>query len=103
MSPAAAWTAADQAELDLLAWELVHAYHDHRAACPDCQALGEPCQRLTEGTAEATAMIVGWRDHRIRATAAEQLRQEQDRIDEERAHARRARAAVADRRDVQAA
>lgn len=103
MSPAAAWTAADQAELDLLAWELVHAYHDHRAACPDCQAAGEPCERLAAGTAAATEMIVVWRDHRIRATAAENLRREQDRIDEERERARRERSSAADRRDVQAA
>jgi PIN domain nuclease of toxin-antitoxin system len=89
--PAAAWTQADQAELDLLTWELVHAHHDHRSACPDCQALGRPCERLAEGTAHVTEMIVAWRDRRIRATTAEQARQEQDRIDEERAQARSAR------------
>jgi hypothetical protein len=38
------WTAADQAELDVLVWTLVDAYFEHRGRCEACDP--EPCPSL---------------------------------------------------------
>ena len=40
------WTAADQAELDVLLWALVSGYFEHRRRCATCAAGFPPCQHL---------------------------------------------------------
>jgi hypothetical protein len=61
------WTPADQAELDLLAFEFVRAARVHRLECLICLAGGPWCPRL----AEAFAAVLEWRDGReLRSRAA---------------------------------
>jgi hypothetical protein len=71
------WTAADQAELDLLVFEVVGAIHRHRDGCETCQAGWPPCPRVT-GVIEA---VIEWRDLRVLVTRANRLRAGQDLID----------------------
>jgi hypothetical protein len=69
LSDQAWWTAADQAELDLLVCELVDAAYRHRQTCSE----HEPrvgCRHETD----AIQQVIGWRDHRILASKAAYLR-----------------------------
>lgn len=63
------WTAADQAELDVLLWELIDGYFDHRATCEPCQARAN-CPRWHD----AIDVVLGWRHRRQLLSRAEQLR-----------------------------
>ena len=46
---AAWWTVADSAEMDVLVWELVRGYFEHRARCEACNP-AEPCPIYLEWT-----------------------------------------------------
>jgi hypothetical protein len=64
------WTAADQAELEVLAWELVGTVRKHRAACEVCEAGFPPCPRVTA----AVEIAVEWVRGRELRSRAEYLR-----------------------------
>lgn len=63
------WTAADQAELDVLVWELVRAAWAHRE-CARCRELNTWCPPL----AEAAGAVLDWRRGRRLLSRAEALR-----------------------------
>lgn len=70
------WTGADQAELDVLVWELVTRVPEHRRDCDLCareRAEGWPCARVTE----AIEAVLAWRVRRALLSRAERLREEQ--------------------------
>jgi hypothetical protein len=69
------WTPADQAELDVLAHELVRVVFDHREGCETCQVGGE-CRRLHEGLRDALDAIMDWKTARELRSRAERLRRE---------------------------
>ncbi len=64
-----AWTAADAAELDVLAHALASGYFEHRERCARC-AGPEPCPHVRAAIAE----VVDWREARILRSRAEALR-----------------------------
>lgn len=70
------WTPADQAELDVLLWELSDAYFDHRPNCAQCRASDNrdhgatPCEHLTN----AISIVLGWRERRRLLTRAQNAR-----------------------------
>lgn len=66
------WTAADQAELELLAHEFVRVAWIHKERCADCSG-GPWCARL----ADAFAAVEEWRAGRMLRSKAEWLRLEQ--------------------------
>lgn len=74
------WTTADQAELDVLTYELVDAYMAHRDTCDHCLAWAErlpgslPCPYV----AAAISIVLEWRTKRQLRTTAEELRLERD-------------------------
>jgi hypothetical protein len=63
------WTAADQAELQLLVHELVDGHDNHQQGCPTCRN-GEPCRPLRD----AIAIVVEWRERRVLHSQAAWLR-----------------------------
>jgi hypothetical protein len=63
------WTAADQAELDVVIWELVGAGFAHRD-CARCQELNTWCPPM----AEAAEAVLTWRRGRNLLSRAEHLR-----------------------------
>lgn len=63
------WTAADAAELDVLAWTLVDAYWSHRPGCPACSS-GRPCKALRAAIDE----VSDWTTRRELLSRAEHLR-----------------------------
>jgi hypothetical protein len=72
------WTEADQAELDVVVWELLSRYEEHRARCPRCQAereTGWPCPRWRE----AWGLVEDWIARRQLLSRAQLLRCLQDR------------------------
>jgi hypothetical protein len=71
------WTAADRAEADVLAWELVGAIHDHRRECRMCAAGFPPCPNV----GRAIEIAVDWVQGRALRSRAERLRSDQDFID----------------------
>jgi hypothetical protein len=74
-----AWTAADQAELDLHLWRVVDAVFGHRESCDTCRAGVEPCGYVRDAIGE----LVDWRRERILLSAAEHARLERTRELEE--------------------
>lgn len=72
------WSHADQAELDVLLFELADAYAEHRPKCAQCRAYdakapgSAPCTHLQN----AVAIVIDWREKRHLLTRAENLRQE---------------------------
>jgi hypothetical protein len=68
------WTAADDAELDLLVAALVDGYHEHRER-HGCSPL--TCPHL----AEAVEAVLAWKRWRTLTSAAAALRAEQDLAD----------------------
>jgi hypothetical protein len=69
------YTAADQAELDVLVWALVYGYFEHRERCGRCVG-PEPCPHVQAAIRE----VVDWRDARALLSRAEALRAEQRRL-----------------------
>jgi hypothetical protein len=67
------WTAADQAELDVLLHALTSGYAEHREHCASC-AGPEPCPHLQRAIAE----VVDWREARILLSRAQALRIDQE-------------------------
>jgi hypothetical protein len=70
------WTAADQAELDVLIGELVDLEFEHREHCQQCRA-GEPCRAKRE----AIETVVDWRERRSARSFAVAMRARQDLIE----------------------
>jgi hypothetical protein len=70
------WTAADDAELDLLVHEFVKAAFRHREACATCRAGGPWCQPLRE----AFEAALDWRDGRSFRSKAAWLRLREDHV-----------------------
>jgi hypothetical protein len=66
------WTAADAAELDVLVYELVSRYFEHRPLCASCAAGDPPCPHVRE----AIEAVVDWREARALLSRAEYLRVE---------------------------
>jgi hypothetical protein len=64
------WTAADEAEFDVLAWELVRAIQEHAPACESCRAGWPPCPKV--GAAIQAAL--DWQHGRMLSSRAEYLR-----------------------------
>lgn len=67
------WTLADQAELDVLIWELVTRVREHRERCSHCEAAkrtGFPCPAV----GEAIETMLDWRRGRALLSRAEHLR-----------------------------
>ena len=64
------WTEADEAELDVLVFELVRAVHAHREGCSICREGGPWCAPLV-GALDA---VVEWRRGRILRSKAQWLR-----------------------------
>jgi hypothetical protein len=66
------WTEADDAELELLCFELCRAADVHREHCPVCRPLNEGgwCPPLVEAFNE----LLAWRDSRALASRAGWLR-----------------------------
>jgi hypothetical protein len=74
------WTAADDAELDVLLSALVTDYDEHRKFCRACRPdpdsdAPNPCPSLMRAIAE----VVNWRDARLLRTRAEVLRAQLER------------------------
>ncbi len=71
-------TPADLAELDVLVWELVTGYFEHRQKCRACAASrqpgGLPCAHLQAAIRE----VVDWREGRMLLSTAQALRAEQE-------------------------
>lgn len=65
------WTPADQAELDLLTYELVEAGERHAARAPDC-CHGDLSR--CDQYAHVIQTVLDWRDHRIADSRAAWLR-----------------------------
>jgi hypothetical protein len=70
------WTPADEAELELVAHELVGAILAHRAACSTCRA-GHSCAIV----AEAIGHALDWRKGRIVRSKAAWLRELQTTLE----------------------
>jgi hypothetical protein len=68
------WTAADDAELDLLAAAVVDGYLTHRARCAQD---ARTCPHLVE----AVEAVLAWKRWRTLTSAAAALRAEQDLAD----------------------
>jgi hypothetical protein len=67
------WTPADQAELDVLIWELVERVPEHRERCRRClveKETGFPCTAVTE----AIEAVLEWRRARWLLSKAQYLR-----------------------------
>jgi hypothetical protein len=71
------WTAADDAELDTLAYELVRCVWDHREGCAACLAHDE-CERLREGLRDALDAIMDWKQARALRSKALWLRHREE-------------------------
>jgi hypothetical protein len=72
------WTAADQAELDCLIWELVDRLPEHRERCARCRAqkeAGFPCPHV----GAAIDAVLDWRRRRALLSRAESLRLQRNR------------------------
>jgi hypothetical protein len=70
------WTAADEAELDVIVHEFVTNAFRHRDGCPTCHTGGPWCRSLRE----AFDVVVEWRDGRVLRSKAAWLRErEQER------------------------
>ena len=80
--PPSWWTVADQAERDLLVWELVRECFDHRARCEECQG-GQSCTGFREALRVAVDAILDWRVGRMARSRASFLREQQNLLDEE--------------------
>jgi hypothetical protein len=65
------WTAADDAELDVLVRELVSVAKQHANRCCVCSKGGPWCQ----GMAASLEVVVDWRDGRILRSKAGWLRE----------------------------
>jgi hypothetical protein len=69
------WTAADQAELDVLLWALADGYHKHRTRCRACQpdpppGIPHPCPSVLAAIRE----VCDWLEARRLLSCAEALR-----------------------------
>jgi hypothetical protein len=71
LSDQACWTAADAAELDLVAYELARALWLHKTRCADCAGSLMPGCALTRVAMEAA---LEWREGRILRSKAQWLR-----------------------------
>jgi len=71
------WTDADAAELDVLVYELVSGYFEHRPRCASCAAEQLPCPHFRK----AIEVVVEWARTRELLSRAEHLRAERDRIE----------------------
>lgn len=65
-------TPADEAELDVVTFELVRRFYAHRARCDVCAARGGMC----DGFRAAFEAVVEWREARWLLSKARWLRQE---------------------------
>lgn len=81
-APAPWWTAADNAELDLLVREFVDALFSHDQRCPQCiaQLAGTSPNRCKE-FGEVVTAIVEWRELRSAASFAIAMRRLQNTLD----------------------
>lgn len=64
------WTAADQAELDVLLWELVTIFRRHRLHCTECllgRSFCDPMRACVE-------IVIDWRERRLLRSKADWLR-----------------------------
>ncbi len=68
------WTAADQAELDVLIDELVYCFFEHRETCETCRTPFAVCPQLRT----AIEVVLDWRRRRELLTRAELLRVHQE-------------------------
>jgi hypothetical protein len=71
------WTAADNAELDVLVDVFVRGALDHRERCRVCASGGPWCLELRE----AFQIVVDWQRTRRRQSLAVWLRSRQDMLD----------------------
>lgn len=69
------WTAADEAELQVLVHELVRVLWLHRDGCPDCRVDG--ALRFCGQARAAIEAALEWRDDRILRSKAAWLRARQ--------------------------
>lgn len=89
MSTSSHWSHADQAELDVILYELADAYAAHRPACAQCQAYdarqpgSSPCQHLQA----AIGIVLDWRERRHLLTRAEDLRRDRAHLEHHEADA----------------
>jgi hypothetical protein len=70
------WTAADQAELDVLVWKFVDHFLEHRDRCAVCAEGWRWCDNVRE----ALDTILEWRKFRHLLSKAEHLRRELDEL-----------------------
>lgn len=72
------WTAADDAELDVMVDELVRSYFEHRELCESCRRWSErepgatPCPHMQN----AVGVVIDWEHRRELLSRAEELRRE---------------------------
>jgi len=66
------WTEADEAEIDLVAYELVDAMKTHEENCLECQVQGYGCAVIRD----LLELTIRWRDKRLLETKAETIRGE---------------------------
>lgn len=71
---AISWTAADQAELDVLVDALVRGFFAHRERCRVCAAGGPWCEHARR----ALDALLDWRRFRLFLSRAQALRREFD-------------------------
>jgi len=64
------WTAADQAELDVLLWALVDGYQTHRQQCARCALEYPPCPHAQKAIQE----VCDWHHMRSLLSKAQHLR-----------------------------
>jgi hypothetical protein len=74
LSAQAWWTVADEAELDLLARELVRVAFIHREKCSTCRAGGPWCPAMVD----ALEAVLEWREGRVLRSKAAWLRARQE-------------------------
>lgn len=79
------WTAADDAELTVLAREFVDGEIEHRERCEVCLQGGPWCKPLQE----ALEVIIDWRERRSAHSFAAAMRARQNIIDDPEGGGRR--------------
>ncbi len=67
------WTAADGAELDVLAFEFVRVHALHVPACEECRQSGPWCKRLRD----SFDAVLEWREGRALRSKATWLRRQE--------------------------
>ena len=69
------WTAADQAELDVMVHALVVGYFEHRQHCRSCAASRQPGGLPCKAVQAAIREVVDWWEARQLLSKAEALRE----------------------------